>query len=144
MDKIIQTLILQNTSKTAGRASENTAGCPENQNNAPFAYKRVSLTVSKSTRDIGFPRKPTLSDHLREKESIQNSRALHSATGGHFLATSSCMASGIHWQYAASRSGTKQRGGRRRLWESGTGAELLGRGGPAGCRRAQGLGREES
>lgn len=98
MDKIIQT-ILQNTSKTAGRASGNTEGFPENQNNTQFAYKKVLLPVSESICVIRFPRKHKLSKHLREKESRQEqSQALHSATGGHFWARSSCIASGIHWQ----------------------------------------------
>ena len=97
MDKIIQTLILQNTSETAGRASGNTEGFPENQNNTQFAYKKVSLRVSKSICVIRFSRKPKLSKHLGEKGVHQEqSQALHSATGGHFLARSSCIASGIH------------------------------------------------
>lgn len=72
MDKIIQTLILQNTSQTAGRASENTEGFPENQSNTQFAYRKVSLTVSKSICVIGFPRKSKLPKHLGEKESAKN------------------------------------------------------------------------
>lgn len=83
MDKIIQT-ILQNTSKTAGRASGN-------QNNTQFAFKKVLLTIRKSICVIQAP-----GTSWRNGVQQEQSQGLHSATGGQFLSRSSCMASGIH------------------------------------------------